>query len=246
MAGHTRERRSPAQETAEAKRARDGRTTQYIGRMTVRTVHQGDGIEFLRARTPLPADHAIFTSLPDHSEVPALGVDGWKAWFVDTVALACAAIADDAVAVFYQTDVKHDGRWIDKGYLVMRGAEQAGASLLWHKVVCRVAAGTTTFGRPAYAHLLAVSRARRVSPGESTPDVLPALGDMSWSRAMGSAAAEVAIAFLASTGARVIVDPFCGQGTALAAANAHGLDAVGVELSRRRAAKARSASHPAQ
>jgi hypothetical protein len=97
-----------------------------------------------------------------------------------------------------------------------------------------------TFGRPAYAHMLAVSRTRRLEPGASTADVLPALGKMSWSRAMGSAACDVAVAFVASTGARTVVDPFCGQGSALAAANAQGLDAIGVELSKRRAAKARA------
>jgi tRNA G10 N-methylase Trm11 len=64
---------------------------------------------------------------------------------------------------------------------------------------------------------------------------------MSWSRAMGAAACEAAICFLASIDARVVVDPFCGQGSILAAANAHGLDAIGVELSRRRAARARRA-----
>ena len=206
-----------------------------------RIVHQGDGIAFLAER--LPADHAIFTSLPDHSELPELGVEGWRTWFIDTVALACRAVADDAVAVFYQTDVKHDGRWVDKGHLVLCGADAAGSHALWHKVVCRVPPGTTTFGRPAYAHLLCVSRQRRLAPGASTPDVLPALGAMSWSRAMGAAACEAAVAFIASTGARAVVDPFCGQGSALAAANAHGLDAIGVELSRRRAAKARSATH---
>ncbi len=39
---------------------------------------------------------------------------------------------------------------------------------------------------------------------------------------------------------RTVVDPFCGHGTVLAVANALGLDAVGVELSRKRAQKARS------
>jgi hypothetical protein len=203
-----------------------------------RVVHHGDGVAFL-ARGRLPDDHAIFTSLPDHSELPALGVDGWRSWFVDTVALACRAVADEAVAVFYQTDVKHDGRWIDKGHLVMLGADAAGSALLWHKIVCRAPAGATTFGRPAYAHLVCLSRERRVSPAASTPDVLPSLGTMRWSRAMGSAACDAAIRFIASTGARTVVDPFCGQGTALAAANAHGLHAIGVELSRRRVAKAR-------
>ena len=202
-----------------------------------RTVHHGDGLAFLA--TPLPADHAIITSLPDHSELPALGVDGWRAWFVATVALACRAVADDAVAIFYQTDVKHDGRWIDKGHLVMTGAEAAGSHLLWHKIVCRVPPGATTFGRPAYAHCLCVSRTRRLEPGASTPDVLPALGEMSWSRAMGAAACEATVAFAKAIGAKTIVDPFCGLGSVLAAANARGLDGIGIEISRRRAAKAR-------
>ncbi len=209
----------------------------------MRDVICGDGIAYL-ARGPLPADHAVITSLPDHSELPTLGVEGWRRWFVDTVALACGAIADDAVAIFYQTDVKHDGRWIDKGHLVHCGADAAGAHLLWHKVICRVPAGMTTFGRPAYAHMLCVSRNLRIAPGASTADVLPALGTMSWSRAMGSAACEVAIRFvIAHTACRTIVDPFCGQGSILAAANAHGLDAIGVELSRRRATRARTARH---
>lgn len=208
--------------------------------MAERVVHHGDGIAFLR-RGPLPGDHAIVTSLPDASELPELGLAGWRRWFVETVALACSAVADDAVAMFYQTDVKRDGRWIDKGHLVMLGADAADSHALFHKIVCRVPPGTTTFGRPAYAHLVCVSRARRLAPGASTPDVLPALGEMSWSRAMGSDACDAAVRFLMSIGARVVVDPFCGQGSMLAAANRHGLDAVGVELSRRRAARARQA-----
>jgi hypothetical protein len=203
-------------------------------------IHCGDGLAFLAAHTPFPADHAIVTSLPDVSELPTLGFAGWRAWFVDTIALCCRALADDAVAIFYQTDVKHDGRWVDKGHLVQLGVDAAGSFPLWHKIVCRVPPGTTTFGRPAYAHMIAASRARRLLPGQSTPDVLPALGEMTWSRAMGMAACEAAVAFAATHGgARVIVDPFCGQGSALDAANAAGLDAIGVELSRRRAAKAR-------
>lgn len=204
-----------------------------------RTVEHGDGIAWLQ-RTPLDPDHAIVTSLPDASEVPELG-DGWAAWFSDVVALCCRQLADDAVAIFYQTDVKRDGRWVDKGYLVQRGAEAAGSFLLWHKVVCRVTPGFITMGRPAYAHLLAFSRNLRVSPGRSTADVLPSTGAMTWSRAMGVAACEQAARFLvADTACRTVVDPFCGQGTMLAVANAHGLDAIGVERVGRRVRKARS------
>ncbi len=201
-------------------------------------MHHGDGVAWL-AQAALPADHAIVTSLPDVSELPDLDYDGWRQWFVDVVALACTQIADDAVAIFYQTDIKRDGRWIDKGYLVQRGAERAQAHLLWHKIVCRVRAGMVSFGRPAYAHLLCVSRGLRHPPGRASADVLPALGEMPWARAMGAAACVAVARFLlADTACRTVVDPFCGVGTMLAVANGHGLDAIGVELSRRRAARA--------
>jgi hypothetical protein len=207
--------------------------------MPSRVVHHGDGIEFLR-RGPLPADHAIVTSLPDHSELPGLGVDGWRRWFVEAVELACRSVADDAVAIFYQSDVKHEGRWIDKGHMVLTGADSAGSALLWHKIVCRAPAGTVTWGRPSYSHMLCVSRALRIEPGISSADVLPQLGEMTWARAMGSEACSVAAKFIAEhTRCRTVVDPFCGLGSMLTAANAHGLDAIGIEISRRRAERAR-------
>ncbi len=209
-----------------------------------RRVECGDGPAFL-ARGPLPEDHALVTSLPDHSELPELGFDGWRRWFVETAALCCGAVAAPAVAVFYQTDVKHDGGWVDKAHLVLTGAERAGARLLWHKVVCRVPAGLTTYGRPAYAHLLCLSRGLRLSPAQSSPDVLPRLGEMTWARAMGREACDAVARFLlAHTACRTVVDPFCGVGTMLAVANAHGLGAVGVERSPRRAMRARRLTLP--
>ena len=70
--------------------------------------------------------------------------------------------------------------------------------------------------------------------------MLPRLGQMTWARAMGVSACEAACRFLLEeTACRTVVDPFCGLGTVLAVANALGLDALGVELSRKRAAKAR-------
>jgi hypothetical protein len=204
-----------------------------------RVVHHEDGVAWL-ARSSLPADHAVVTSLPDGSELPHLDFEGWRSWFVDAAALACRAVADDAVSIFFQTDVKRDGAWIDKGHLVQCGAEKAGSRLLWHKIVCRAPPGITTFGRPAYAHLLCFSRALRLAPAQATPDVLPRLGRMTWARAMGLEACEAVCRFLlVHTACRTVVDPFCGIGTMLAVANAHGLSAIGVELSRRRAARAR-------
>jgi tRNA G10 N-methylase Trm11 len=71
--------------------------------------------------------------------------------------------------------------------------------------------------------------------------VLPTLGKMTWARAMGIDACHATCRFLlAHTACRTVVDPFCGVGSMLAAANAHGLDAIGVERSPKRAARART------
>ena len=205
----------------------------------LRTIEVGDGIAWLRS-AQLPPTHAVVTSLPDISEVRAMGFDAWREWFIDVVALACTQVADTAPAIFYQTDIKVDGRWVDKGHLVSLGADRAGAACVFHKVVCRAAAGTATFGRPGFAHLMAFSRELRVPPAHSSADVLPELGTMPWPRAMGTAACEETCRFLLrSTACRVVVDPFCGLGTMLAVANAYGLDGIGVERSAKRARQAR-------
>lgn len=212
----------------------------YAARMASRVVHCEDGVAFIR-RARLASGHAVITSLPDSSEIPRLGFEGWKGWFVDAVAACAAAVEDGGVSVFFQTDVKRDGRWVDKGFLVQLGAERAGVHQLFHKVVCRASPGITTFGRPAWAHLLAFSKERRLEPGQSTPDVLPRLGEMPWARAMGVEACEAAVTFVKERAqAKVVVDPFCGLGTVLAVANRHGLEAIGVELSRKRAEKAQT------
>ncbi|MFK8002695.1 MAG: SAM-dependent methyltransferase [Polyangiales bacterium] len=203
-----------------------------------RVIHLGDGVDWLRNASLGPND-AIVTSLPDVSGLPDLGFDAWRAWFTAAAEQACRSAHEDAFVIFYQTDIKHEGRWVDKSLMVSEGAARAKSHLLWRKVVCRVPPGTTTFGRPAYAHLLCFSREALLPPGQSTPDVLPQVGDMSWSRAMGSDVCDAVIRFLkAHTKCTTVVDPFCGHGSILAAANARGLDAVGVEISRRRALKA--------
>jgi hypothetical protein len=204
-----------------------------------RTIHVGDGIAWLR-EAELTPEMAIVTSLPDVSEVQ-LDLDAWARWFEDTVTLACARVSERAVAIFYQTDIKREGRWIDKGFLVAKGADRAASALLWHRIVCRFAPGTVTMGRPTYSHLMCYSRALTLPPDEASADVLPEPGEMPWPRAMGAAACRAVVRFLARhTDCTTVVDPFCGHGTMLAVANAHGLHAIGVELSRKRAEKARA------
>jgi hypothetical protein len=205
-----------------------------------RTVHCTDGVQWLRDN-PLPSDHAILTSLPDSSEVKRLSFDAWREWFVATATMVVNATPARSAAVFYQTDVKRDGRWVDKAFLVQQAAAAANAHLVWHKIVCRAPAGTTTFARPGYAHLLCVSRELCDTTESATADVLPELGTMTWPRAMGLPATRAAVAWLRDHAhAGTIVDPFCGVGTALAVANELGLHAVGVELNPGRAEKARA------
>lgn len=203
-------------------------------------MHCADALEWLAGRGVLEGA-SLVTSLPDVSELPALSLDGWREWFVAAARRVLASCPDDGVAIFLQTDVKKEGTWVDKGYLVQRAAELEGCALLWHKVVCRKPPGTVTWGRPSYSHLLCFSRGVRVDLAHSTADVLPDAGLMTWSKAMGVEACRFACRFvLEETRTRTVVDPFCGRGTVLAVANALGLDAVGVELARKRAKMSRS------
>jgi|GEM_PF-479930 len=190
---------------------------------------------------PAPEDAAVITSLPDISELSGLDLAGWRAWFVGAARRVIRWAPRESVAIFYQSDVRLRGEWIDKGYLVMRAAEDEGASVVWHKIVCRRPPGTVAPGRPSYSHMICVARAPRGPGARPGPDVLPDAGFMPWSRAMGVAACRVACAFLRDeTRARVVVDPFCGQGTALAVANAMGFDAIGVDLGGKRCRAARA------
>lgn len=194
-----------------------------------------------------PGD-AVITSLPDVSELPELGpgLDGWKRWFVDAAARVMRWTVPGMPAVFFQSDVRHHGEWVDKGYLVHQAAERVGAKLVFHKIVCRKPPGTLSQGRAMYSHLLAVTVGDLLVPKKPSADVLPDGGEKPWSRAMGALACEAACRFLLDeTSARRVVDPFCGRGTVLAVANALGLDALGVELSAKRCRYARNSSYSA-
>ena len=205
-----------------------------------RTVHCADAVQWLRERSTLEGC-SVVTSLPDASEFPSWSLGEWKRWFTEAVELVLSRVPDDGVALFFQTDVKKHGEWLDKGYLCQRAAEASGCVLLWHKVIARAPVGNTTFGRPGYSHLLGFSRGLRAEMSKSLPDVLPSAGETTWTRGMGVEACVLACRLVQSVASsRTLVDPFCGHGTLLAVANAMGFDAVGVELSRKRAARART------
>ena len=204
-----------------------------------RRIIQAEALAWM-AENPAASGTSVVTSLPDVSELPERGFEGWKAWFGEAARAVLRWVPDPGLVMFFQSDIRHGGVWVDKGYLVQRAAEAEGRTLLWHKVVCRVAPGTITHGRAGYSHLLCFSHAPREKISHPGPDVLPDAGHKPWSKAMGVSACRLACRFLKEeTETRIVVDPFCGHGTALAVANLYGFEALGVELSTRKVRAAR-------
>ncbi|HEX2733018.1 MAG TPA: DNA methyltransferase [Polyangiaceae bacterium] len=211
-------------------------------RAPTRTVVHADALDWLGVNAPLEGC-SIITSLPDVSELSGMRLDAWQDWFVGAARSCLSALPDRGIAIFFQSDIRHEGVWIDKGALVTRAASETGAALLFHKIVCRKPAGTITLGRASYSHMLAFSRAVRSTPlpGKTTADVLSDAGFMPGNKSMGVKACLDACRFVQrETESHTIVDPFCGFGTVLAVANQLGLAAIGVDLSKRMCRRART------
>jgi hypothetical protein len=205
---------------------------------SLREVQCADAIPWMLTRGRIEGACAV-TSLPDISEM-GMTMPVWRAWFLNAVRLVVDSVPDESAALFFQSDIKHEGAWIDKGSLVVRAAEDAGARVMFHKIVCRRPPGMLTYGRPGYTHLIAVSRAMTCPEVLPLPDIIIDAGRLPWVRAMGVRAAGHAVRFAKDhVRATTVFDPFCGVGTVLAAANALGLNALGVEKSRKRCEQAR-------
>jgi hypothetical protein len=204
-----------------------------------REVFHADALAWLPERAPL-LGCSIVTSLPDHSELPKLSFSAWQAWFGRAAAAVLAALPPDGLASFFQSDVLHRGAWVDKAALILTAAAATDAELLFHKIVCRKPAGSLSFGRASYGHMLGFGRGLRLRQRHGRMDVLPDGGFRPGTKAMGVLACrDVCQTIIDETPTRTIVDPFCGFGTVLAVANALGLDSVGVDLSVRMCRKAR-------
>lgn len=205
-----------------------------------RDVICSDALEWLRTYQD-KGKTSFLGSLPDLSEFPGYSLDSWKNWFQETAELILEKTSPDGVTIFFQSDIKHDGLWVDKGYLVQKAAEKQGHHLLWHKIFCRARPGTIMFGRPSYSHMLCFSRTVVPDLAKSTADVIPDLGEKTWVRGMGLEASLFAASFVKKhTLSETLVNPFCGEGSVLAAANYCGLNALGIERSQKRAEKART------
>ena len=204
-----------------------------------RKVFCADAIQWLKDNTI--TEGSLVASLPDISEFQQSSLVQWKQWFTDTARLVLSSTPSNGLTFFYQTDIKWEGTWVDKGYLCQKAAEEVGHQLLWHKVICRAPAGTITFGRPAYSHILCFSKDLRVDPAKSTADVIPGMGEKTWERGMGYEACQMIARFIKSQAtAPILIHPFCGEGGMLAVANQEGLSAIGIERSPKRAERAQA------
>ncbi len=204
-----------------------------------RIVHTADALEWLRSQEVLNGS-SLVGSLPDISEFPGYSLAEWKKWFTGTASLILSKTPPEGVSFFFQSDIKIENVWVDKAYLVQKAAEELGHDLLFHKIVCRYPVGTITMGRPAYSHVLAFSKAVRPDQGRWSADVMPDTGEKTWERGMGLDVSLMISKFVVThTTTKTIVNPFCGQGSMLAAANHLGLYAVGIERSPKRAELAR-------
>lgn len=204
---------------------------------STRKIFNQDALAWLK--TADTQNCSFVTSLPDWSELSSLSLGQWKVWFNDAASQVLAKIPEDGLAVFFQTDIKHEGTWINKAQLCLKAAANLEIPLLWHKIVCRVAPDHSTFGRPAYSHLLCFAPKLRLNLDQSTPDVLALAGNKTWARGMGTHACRVACAQIQTLApTHTVIDPFCGHGTVLAVANYLGLNAIGVELGPKRARRA--------
>lgn len=210
-----------------------------IGSMD-RIVHTTDAIEWLNSQ-PVLEGSSLVGSLPDISEFSGYSLEKWSEWFTVTAKVILSKTPPDGVTFFFQSDIKLNGYWVDKSYLVQKAAADLGRHMLFHKIVCRFPAGTITMGRPSYSHVLAFTETVKPDFNKWTADVLPDTGEKTWVRGMGLDVALMIAQFVKDqTKSTTIVNPFCGQGSMLAAANFLGLSAVGIERSTKRAEAARS------
>ncbi|MFY9622482.1 MAG: DNA methyltransferase [Pyrinomonadaceae bacterium] len=189
-----------------------------------RKVRCCDGLKFVKTARGVKA---LITSLPDAREMD-YPLNDYQTWFRDAAGLLMSAVARDGVAVFYQTDRRHEGTLLSKAALLCNTASSLGLRLLWHKIVLQSSVGSISLFRPSYTHMMAFSKLLRA--GKPTPDVIEA-GKKVYKNGMGINAASVAVRFAKHNAkTTTIYDPFCGQGTVLAVANALGLDSIGCDI----------------
>lgn len=205
-----------------------------------REVYTDDAIEWLKNFNE-PTGYSFLGSLPDISEFPGYSLEQWKEWFQSTAELILSKTSPEGVTLFFQSDIRLEKLWVDKAFIIQKAAEKLGHNLLFHKIFCRVPPGVISMGRPAYSHMICFSKTVIPDLTITSPDVIPDLGEKTWVRGIGLEASLLAANFVKKqTTTHTLVNPFCGEGSVIAAANFVGLNSIGIERSPKRAEKARA------
>lgn len=192
-----------------------------------RMVVLGDALGWLQDHEELGP---IITSPPDMIETGE-EPEEWERWFRAALIACLLAAGDNYPCVFYLTDRRQNGRLISKAGMVLDAAAWEGRRIMWHKIALRLEPGTVDVRRPGYVHMIAVG-GKGVTPGFSTPsgaepDVFP-MGPRLYRNGMGLEAARMAVRYASRFG-DTVVNPFCGRGSVLAAAEEAGLSCVGID-----------------
>jgi hypothetical protein len=74
-----------------------------------REVFQAEALGWLASREATPVT-SVVTSLPDVSEVPALGFEAWRAWFVEAARAVLRWVPASGVSIFFQSDIRRRKR----------------------------------------------------------------------------------------------------------------------------------------
>ncbi len=198
-----------------------------------KTVVQSEALEWLE-KNQLSENQAIVASIPDSAELPGTPFEPWRAWFSLVAERVLLAAPEKTLVIFAQSDVRHQGVWIDKSFLVQEAAKKVGAYLLLHRLVCRLPAGTVTFGRATYTHLLVFSKGLRLSQRYGYSDIIPDGGPRAWVRGLGLHTCEAIVRMVKQeTAADTLVALFSGKGLLLEVARRQGLHSIGVDLSKK-------------
>jgi len=183
-----------------------------------------DALEWLPKHGKNPC---IITSLPEMDEMD-MNVKEYEVFFRSAARACFEAVIDTGYCIFLQTDRKHQG-WIDKGYWITDEGRDLGFHTVWKKIALTKEVGSADLFRPTYSTMICFTKKGLV--GKLFPDVIYT-GEKTYSNAFGIESVKLCIEYAKAQGVKKVLDPFCGSGTTLAVANAYGLDAIGVELSK--------------
>jgi len=179
----------------------------------------------------------VITGICDMDEIGLTDINKYLDFFNRIAQLIFEKTNPNGYAIFIQTDRKIERSWIDKSLLLSTIAQKNGFKMVWHKIVLHRDVDATDLHRPGYAHMVCYTK--NGTSGAATPDIIP-VSQRLYKNGTPVEAAVRAIEFVKryTKSEPCVVDPFVGQGTIVAIANAYGLNAIGIDIDSQQARKA--------